>query len=116
MPDRFPQSQRDAIAADIRLGLGRNAIARLHGVSTGLVSKIARENKLFFEQCVQTAQATECRSIDAWGPRVEREDKLFREYLALEQLHRTRDGKDTREHRRLSYALYNVNRHAKPRG
>ena len=87
-------------------------MARRHGVSPGLVSKIARERGLFFEKSVNTAVATQAHQIDMWAARAEREDEILQKYLALPTTQRP-DGTPTRKEKRLFYALYNVNRHSK---
>jgi len=101
---------RARIATEITAGGGRNDIARRHGVSTGYVTKVARQHGLMFQNH-HTVKATQARQIDQWAERVDREDALEREYLALERTFRSRDCRPTRAERRLSYALYNVNRH-----
>jgi hypothetical protein len=106
----MPKSQaidaelRRRIGDGIGMGLGRNELARRHGVSPGLVSKIARERGLWFENCTMTATATQAQQIDQWAKRADREDELLHKYLAL-------DNTDSRKARKLSYALYNVSRH-----
>lgn len=111
MPAPLPRNQREAIAQDIRAGMGRNAVARKHGVSAGTVTKIARTKGLFFERCTQTAVASRARSIDCAAARVDREEALLQQYLALPRTFRLRDGRETRAARRLSYKLYDINRH-----
>jgi len=101
---------RQEIADEIVSGAGRNELARRHGVSPGLVSKIARERGLWFARCVNTAVATHALQVDLRAARSERDEALFDEYLALERTQRP-DGRETRTAKRLSYALYNVDRH-----
>lgn len=107
--------KRAAIVHDIRFTipkLGRNAIARKHGVAAGTVTKIARAEGLWFDNDWITQAGSEAHRVDCALARMNREDELLDQYLALPQTCRQRDGKETRAHRRLSYALYNVNRHA----
>jgi transposase-like protein len=111
-PSPIPAETRRRIASRISMGAGRNQIAREFGISTGVVSKIARENRLYFENTGAASVATQARQIDQWAARVDREDELLRAYLALTKTQRD-DGTPTREEKRLSYALYNVNRHHK---
>jgi transposase-like protein len=111
-PTPIPAETRRRIASRISMGAGRNEIAREFGVSTGVVSKIARENRLFFENTGAASVATQARQIDQWAVRVDREDELLRAYLALTRLQRP-NGDMTREEKRISYALYNINRHHK---
>ncbi len=107
-PTPIPQATRDAILVDVRGGLlGRNAIARAHGVSTGSVTNIARQAGAFFERCVHTATATEARRIDLAAVRVEREAALWEVYLASPT---RRDGTEPRRVRRASYAIYDLER------
>ncbi|GAA1768359.1 hypothetical protein [Agromyces humatus] len=109
-PLPLPRSTREAVAADIRAGKGRNAIAREHGISPGSVTNIARDYGLWFDRSTQTAIATHARQVDLWAARVTKEDKLLNQYLALTTT-MTRSGRPTKAEKRLSYALYNVNRH-----
>jgi hypothetical protein len=109
-PEPISPRLRQEIADEIISGAGRNELARRYGVSPGLVSKVARERGLWFDRCVNTATATHARQVDQWSVRVDREAELFDEHLALERMHRP-DGKETRKAKRLSYALYNINRH-----
>lgn len=94
---------------------GRNELARRHGVSAGMVSKIARERGLYFDDDGRTTTATEAHRVDAELKRLEREDKLLTAYLLHEPTIRHRDGLETktsrRERARLSYALYDLKRH-----
>ncbi|WP_309617704.1 hypothetical protein [Salinibacterium sp.] len=101
---------REQIGDDIAVGFGRNDIARRHSVSPGLVSKIARERGLGFRNAWMAGDAVKARQIDLWAARAEREDELLNQYLALPTT-TNRNGRPTREEQRLSYALYNVNRH-----
>jgi hypothetical protein len=91
-----PETRR-RLAGHIGVGVGRNEIARLFGVSPALVSKIARENGLAFENN-NTAIATRARQIDLWAARIERVDQLEREYLALQRTTKA-DGTPTRRER-----------------
>jgi hypothetical protein len=85
MPKTTPVSTelRRRINCEIEMGFGRNELARRHDVSPGLVSKIARESGLFFEKSVNTAPATRAHQIDMWAARVDRENEIMQEYLAL---------------------------------
>ncbi|WP_022891245.1 hypothetical protein [Agromyces subbeticus] len=109
-PPPLPRELRDRVADDIRAGMGRNAIARAHGISTGSVTNIARDYELWFERSAHTAEATRAQQIDQWAARIEAEDKLLSQYFALTRT-TNRSGEPTRSERRLSYALYNVRRH-----
>lgn len=107
-PTPIPHAKRGAILVDIRGGLlGRNAIARAHGVSAGTVTNIARQAGAFFERCVHTATATEARRIDLAALRIDREAELWEVYLATPS--RT-DGTEPRRVRRASYALHDLAR------
>lgn len=67
MPPRLPDDKRAAILADIRSGkLGNREIARLHGVSSGTVTNIARQGGVddAFERS-QTKKATEATVADS---------------------------------------------------
>ncbi|KAB2344869.1 hypothetical protein [Actinomadura rudentiformis] len=72
MPPPLDDATRTAIIADIRAGeKSRNAIARDHGVSWGVVSKLARqigENNAFNRS--STAKAVEAARTDAKALRV----------------------------------------------
>lgn len=98
---------RDAVLADIRSGVGRNAIARARGISAGSVSSIARAAGAFFPRCVDTATATRARQIDLAAERIDREAALWETYLATPA---RQDGTEPRRVRRASYALYDLNR------
>jgi hypothetical protein len=50
-PLPLPRELRERIGDDISVGFGHNEIARRHGASAGVVSKIARERGLWFEKC-----------------------------------------------------------------
>ena len=102
---------RNAIADDIRAGLGCNATARKHHVSPGTVSKIARHEGLWFERNTQTALAASNRRADCLVARAQREAKLIDELMALPQTTRQRDGRETNGFRRISYKLYDLQRH-----
>lgn len=54
--------------------------------------------------------AVNARQIDIWAARVQREDELLNQYMALTTTLRP-DGTPTRAEKHLSYALYNVQRH-----
>lgn len=114
-PTPLTPEQRAAVADDIRAGMGRNAIARKHGISAGSVTNIARAEHLWFDRCTQTALASLNRSADLYRERVNREIQLWEQLLALPQTTRLRDGKETRAYRRLNRELDNLHRHAKPR-
>lgn len=104
----IPAALRKAILADVRGGIyGRNTIARVHGVSAGTVSNIARAAGAFFPRCVDTAAATRARKIDLALARVEREAKLWETYLGTPP---RIDGGEPRRSRRASYALYDLHR------
>jgi hypothetical protein len=109
-PLPIPHSTRDGVAEAIRAGQGRNELAREFGISRGAVSKIARENGLGFSAGWRTAAASQARQIDLWAARVERTGKLEQELLKLSSTQR-RDGTPTKAWDRLSYALYDVDRH-----
>ena len=111
MPAPLPRDKRDAIAADIRAGLGCNATARKHHVAPSTVSTIARSEGLWFANDHMTTTAAECRRWHAEKARTAREDELLDQLLNLPRTTRARDGRETRAHRRLSYALYNLHRH-----
>ncbi|TFC78151.1 hypothetical protein E3O45_05930 [Cryobacterium sp. TMS1-20-1] len=111
-PVPIPIDMRRRIAGRIGMGAGRNQIAREFGISTGVVSKIAREYRLYFENTGAASVATQARQIDQWAVRVDREDELLQAYLALTRTQRP-NGQMTRTEKRLSYAIYNVNRHHK---
>ncbi|TQK19108.1 hypothetical protein FBY40_1599 [Microbacterium sp. SLBN-154] len=99
---------RHRIAADIRVGLGRNAIARAHGVSGGTVSKIARQEGICFRDAERTASASAARQIDQAVSRARRARTLWEAFLDAPN---RPDGTDTSRLRRASYALYNLDRH-----
>ena len=111
MPEPLAPARRAAIADDIRAGrLGCNAIARLHGVSPGTVSKIARQEGHFFERSIHTATATRAHQIDCAAARLEKEIELTEKYYGnIGSRHR--DGRETKASRRLGYQLYDLNRH-----
>lgn len=111
MPKPLAHEQRTAIADDIRAGMGCNAIARKHGVSPSTVSKIARSEELHFPDDWKTTIAAENRRYHAELQRIQREESLLNDLLALPQPTRARDGRETKAYRRLSYALYNLHRH-----
>ncbi|TFC20067.1 hypothetical protein E3O19_01465 [Cryobacterium algoritolerans] len=112
MPTTTPLSPevRVSIGDHIAMKWGRNEIARHFNVSPGVVSKIARERGLGFENTLMTADATRCHQIDMWAQRVDREQELFERYAALPGTSKA-DGTPTKREKRLSYALYNVTRH-----
>ena len=103
---RLDGSARQLIAA----GLGRNEVVRRRQVSTGMVSKIARERGLWFERCTQVATASAARQIDMWAARVDREAELEARLDKLEVKQMFHD-QPSRKRNRLSYALYNLERH-----
>jgi transposase-like protein len=105
-PTPLGTSLRNLIGNEIAMGTGRNELARKHGVSPGIVSKIARERGLGFRNVNMTALATHARQVDQWAARMDREDELLDQYLALTD---TQHG--TRAETRLIYALYDVRRH-----
>lgn len=111
MPAPLSRERREAIADDIRAGIGCNQTARNHHVAPSTVSGIAREHGLHFDDEWMTTTAVTCRRNYAELDRMEREDDLIEELLALPQTSRARDGRETKAHRRLTYALYDVNRH-----
>lgn len=111
MPEPITPERRAAIVTDIRASkLGCNEIARLHGVSAGSVSKIARQEGHFFERSVHTATATRAHQIDCAAARLEKEIELTEKYYG-DIGSRHRDGRETSASRRLSYQLYDLNRH-----
>lgn len=106
-----PQLRQD-VADDIRAGeLSRNAIARKHHISAGSVTNIARAEGLWFENDWMTAVGTEAHRVDCEIARLEREGALLDQYMALTVTNRLRDGQETRAAKKLSYALYNIDRH-----
>lgn len=111
MPAPLPAEQRQAISDDIRAGLGCNATARKHHVSPSTVSGIARDEHLSFGEDWKTVAAVSALVADAGAARAEREALLIQELLTLAQAVRARDGRETKAHRRLSYRLYDLNRH-----
>ena len=82
-------------------GSGRNELARMYGLSAGVISKIAREHHLLFSKSGVTIPATHARMIDQWAARTDRENDLLNEYLGLTTTMRP-DGSPTRQERRLS--------------
>ncbi|MGC5224902.1 hypothetical protein ACPW96_20245 [Micromonospora sp. DT81.3] len=60
MPAPLAAGQRQAIADDIRAGLGCNATAREHHVSPSTVSGIARDEQLTFSNDWMTMTAVDC--------------------------------------------------------
>lgn len=110
-PTPLTPEQRAAVADDIRAGMGRNAIARKHRISTGSVSNIARDEGLHFERDWVTVAGTEAHRIDCELARLERREALLDEYMALTTTSRLRDGRETRAAKKLGYALYNIDRH-----
>lgn len=109
-PLPLPQSTRDEVVRRIHAGEGRNAIARALGISPGSVTNIAQAHGLWFERSAWTAEATTARQIDQWVARIDREEDLLNQYLALKTT-MNRARKPTRAEKRLSYALYNTRRH-----
>jgi len=76
MPERLKPELRRKITEHIRLGHGRNWIARDLGVSADVVSKIARENYLGFSN-VRTVKATHAQQIDKWAARVKKSEAIW---------------------------------------
>lgn len=112
MPKPLAAERRAAIAEDIRAGeLGRNAIARKHHVAAGTVTNIARDEDLWFPNDWRTTTGSEAHRADRAMQRIQREAELLDELLALPQTSRQRDGRETKAHRRLSYKLYDLQRH-----
>lgn len=112
MPKPLPPELRAAIIEDIGVRrLGRNEIARKHSVSPGVVTKIARAEHLHFENDWRTHVGATAHRLDCEFKRIEREDELLREVLELPQTTRRRDGRETKAYRRLSYKLYDLQRH-----
>jgi hypothetical protein len=107
MPAPLDPELRRKIAEHIHLGHGRNEIARKLGVSTGVVTKIARENYLGFSN-VQTVKATQAQQIDQWAARVDKSGEVWAEYMAAGN---KPNGEPTRRLRRAEYAMYNLDRH-----
>ncbi len=107
-PLRTSDHLRQQIGDEIAVGFGRNEIARRHGVSPGLVSKIARERGLGFRETPRVSAAAHARQIRAWEAREDRLDELIAQYVATPL---RRDGRPTKMQRRLSYAIYNATRH-----
>lgn len=115
MPAPLSREIRSLIASSIRFGIGRNKIARTLGISAGFVTKVAREEGLHFSNDWMTTTATEAHQVDCELARLERQEELLGEYMALPQTSRLRDGKETRRSKKLSYALYDLDRHTKRR-
>jgi hypothetical protein len=109
-PIPVPQDLRRRIGDEIAVGFGRNEIARRYGVSPGLVSKIARERGLAVRNAWMVGDAVHARQIDLWAARSQRKNELLDAYMALTTTMKP-DGTPTRAEKRLSYALYNVDRH-----
>lgn len=111
-PLRTPDHLRQQIGDEIAVGFGRNEIARRHGVSPGLVSKIARERGLAFRNTHMVDTAITARQIDLWKQRVQKAEALEAEQ---ERLLASKDPlhahEPTRRERKLSYAIYNLDRH-----
>lgn len=110
MPAPLDPMVRAAIVWDMRAGAGCNQIALQRGVSPGTVSKIARQEGHFFKRAVHTATAARAHQIDCAAARLEKEIELTRQYLTSPGTRR-RDGRETKASRRLSYQLYNLDRH-----
>lgn len=110
MPAPLARETREAIAEDIRAGLGCNAIARKHHVSPSTVSNIARARELSFDNDWMTMSAASNRSYHAAAAREERKAGLIADLLATQST-RARDDRETKAHRRIGYALYDLNRH-----
>lgn len=114
-PLRIPDQLRNTIGDEIAVGFGRNDIARRHGVSPGLVSKIARERGLGFRNTWMVDTAVQARQIDLFKQRMDKAEALERE---LEQTITARANgnpanahKTTKREKKLSYAIYNLDRH-----
>jgi hypothetical protein len=54
--------------------------------------------------------AVSARQLDLWAARAKRESELLDQYMALTRTV-CRNGMPTKEEKRLSYALYDVDRH-----
>lgn len=111
MPTPLSPIIRRTVADDIRAGLGRNVIARKHHISPGSVTNIARAEGLWFENDWMTTVGSDAHRSDCEHARLKREAELTNELLSLPQTSRQRDGRETKAHRRLSYKLYDLQRH-----
>lgn len=116
-PLRTPDHLRQQIGDDIAVGFGRNEIARRHGVSPGLVSKIARERGLGFRNTWMVDTAVQARQVDLFKQRADKAEALWQEQLQLigsrvaaDPL-KARPARTTRREKKLSYAIYNLDRH-----
>lgn len=114
-PLRIPDQLRNEIGDEIAVGFGRNDIARRHGVSPGLVSKIARERGLCFRNAWMVDTAAHARQIDLWKLRVEKAEELEREHFAIIKArtagHPEKEPKTTRREKKITYAIYDLDRH-----
>jgi hypothetical protein len=95
---------RQRIVDLIRTGTGRNAIARQLEVSTGVVSKIVREEELYFPNDWMTRESTQARQIDAWDARSKKAAELTQELIET-------DSRRVRRTSKLSRQIQNINRH-----
>jgi hypothetical protein len=108
----IPLETRRRIAGHLAITGKRNATARHFGVSTGVVTKIAREFAIYLSGAEHTHTATHARQIDLWAARIAKLEKLEAEFNEA-QMNRAMSGSplpSTKE-RRISYALYNTDRH-----
>ncbi len=109
MPRPVPLSQDaiDAVLTHLRQGHGRNATARLSGVSAGAVSKIAASAGIEFADATRTAFATACGRADAEVDRHRRE----RELLAKQEVAIT--ARRPGEAAKIERALHDLHRHVR---
>lgn len=114
-PLRIPDQLRNQIGDEIAVGFGRNDIARRHGVSPGLVSKIARERGLGFRNAWMVDTAVHARQIDLWKQRVEKAEELDRDHFAIIKSLASRNPekahKTSRREKKITYAIYDLDRH-----
>lgn len=112
---RIPDELRNTIGDEIAVGLGRNDIARRHGVSPGLVSKIARERGLGFRNTWMVDTAVQARQVDLFRQRIDKAEALERELeqtiAARTSSNPARIRKVTKREKQLTYAIYNLDRH-----
>lgn len=112
MPAPLATAVRQAIIEDIGVRrLGRNEIARKHSVSPGVVTKIARAEHLYFENDWKTQVGSAAHRLDCELKRVQRENELLDDIMELPVTSLQRDGRETKAYRRLSYKLYDLQRH-----
>lgn len=109
MPAPLPHDVRQRVADAIRAGRGRNEIARTEGISTGAVTKIAETERLTFTHPAPTV-ATRARQVDSELARLRREQRLLEAALSAQPTRQ--NGRPTKTWERLSYAMYNNDRHA----